>query len=152
MMNRLTNCVTLLSPNWRNMVNMRVKAGQKADRATGWGQGTELEPETCHWEIGREETESNEVGARKKPEPGDVRKIVFAAIVVMLFAAPVFLLLTAISAPFPLRDALAANTMYWFPGWAVFTVWVALDASALFGFAGPRPDPFGPRALGLSAL
>jgi len=34
----------------------------------------------------------------------------------------------------------------------VFTVWVTLDASALFGFVGPRPDPLGPKSLGLSAL
>jgi hypothetical protein len=29
---------------------------------------------------------------------------------------------------------------------------VTLDASALYSFVGPRPDPFGSKALGLSAL
>ena len=51
-----------------------------------------------------------------------------------------------------LHGGLAHSTMFWFTLWAVFAVWVTLDASALLGLVGPRPDPLGPKALRLSAL
>src|SRR5882762_1391311 len=51
-----------------------------------------------------------------------------------------------------LHGGLAHSTMFWFALWAVFAVWVTLDASALLGLVGPRPDPLGPKALRSSAL
>jgi len=86
------------------------------------------------------------------PRPGIVRKIAFVVALILLFAAPVVLLTTAVSAELALRDSLARLTVFWFPLWALFAVWVTLDAVAFYGFIGPRPDPLGPKALGLSAL
>jgi hypothetical protein len=104
------------------------------------GPPTELEPKVVNWKIVREEAEYSATGVHKTPEPGSIRKIAFVAVVTLLFAAPVLLLLASVSPAFPLRAALSEDLVFWFPVWAVFAVWVVLDASALFGFAGPRPD------------
>jgi hypothetical protein len=86
------------------------------------------------------------------PQAGILRKIAFATVLFFLFAMPVLLMMAAVSNGFALRDTLTRLTVFWFPVWAVFAVWVTLDAVALYGFIGPRPDPLGPKALGLSAL
>jgi hypothetical protein len=69
-----------------------------------------------------------------------------------MLAVPFTLLIGAVSAGSALQIALAKISPGWFPAWATFTVWVTLDASALYGLAGPRPDPFAPKALSMSAL
>jgi hypothetical protein len=83
---------------------------------------------------------------------GIFRGVIFVAVLLSLFAIPLVLMVVAISPDSALHRALVPVTAYWFPLWAVFSVWVTLDASALFGFVGPRPDPLGPQALRLSAL
>jgi hypothetical protein len=86
------------------------------------------------------------------PQPSIFRRIVFSAAVCVMFAVPLTLLIGAVSAGSALQIALAKISLVGFPVWATFTLWVTLDASALYGFAGPRPDPFGPKALSMSAL
>jgi hypothetical protein len=86
------------------------------------------------------------------PQPSIFRRIVFAAAVCFMLVVPLTLLIAAVSAGSALQAALAKMSPLWFPVWAAFTLWVTLDASALYGFAGPRPDPFGPKALSMSAL
>ena len=70
----------------------------------------------------------------------------FAAAICFMLVIPLTLLIAAVSARSGLQAALAKMTLVWFPVWATFTPWVTLDASALYGFAGLRPDPFGPKA------
>jgi hypothetical protein len=82
---------------------------------------------------------------------GIFRRVTFVAALLSLFAIPL-LLMVSISPDATLHRVLVPVTAYWFPLWAVFSVWVTLDASALFGFVGPRPDPLGPQALRLSGL
>jgi hypothetical protein len=94
----------------------------------------------------------NKGKASGAPQAGILRQITFVAVLVLLFAVPAVLLVAAVSDSFALRDTIVRLTVFWFPVWAVFTVWVSLDAVALYGFVGPRPDPLGPKALGLSAL
>jgi hypothetical protein len=77
---------------------------------------------------------------------------IFAVVVLFLIATPSFLFMAALSTDSALHGVLAHITVFWFPLWAILAVWVTLDASALYGFVGPRPDPFGPKALRLSAL
>jgi hypothetical protein len=75
----------------------------------------------------------------------------FATLLLLLLVTPP-LLMAAVSDGSALHGVLPQLTPFWFPLWAVFAVWVALDASALYGLVGPRPDPLGPRALMLSGL
>ena len=70
----------------------------------------------------------------------------------LLIATPAFLFVAAVSNDSTLYGFLGQTTMFWFPLWAIIAVWVTLDASALYALIGPRPDPFGPKALRLSAL
>ena len=86
------------------------------------------------------------------PQASIFRRAVFALVLLLLLATPLLLLVAAVSTGSALHVVVAQLTAIWFPLWAVFAVWVALDASALYGFAGPRPDPFGPKALILSFL
>ncbi len=86
------------------------------------------------------------------PQASIIRRAAFALVLLLLLATPLLLLVAAVSTGSALHAVVAQRTAIWFPLWAVFAVWVALDASALYGFAGPRPDPFGPKALGLSGL
>jgi hypothetical protein len=67
-------------------------------------------------------------------------------------ATPAFLFMAALSNDSTLYGVLGQVTMFWFPLWAIFAVWVTLDASALYGLVVPRPHPFEPKALRLSAL
>jgi hypothetical protein len=124
---------------------------------------TELTPEEAKAELeakaipGCENTQQLRDALKKRkingvPQPGVVRSIAFVAVLLLLLAVPVVLLITAVSGDLALRDSLARFTVFWFPAWGVFAVWVTLDAVALYGFVGPRPDPLGPKALGLSAL
>lgn len=80
------------------------------------------------------------------------RRAAFATVLLFLFATPLLLLMAALSTGSALQGVFAWLTAVWFPVWAVFAVWVALDASALYGFVGPRPDSLGPKALRLSGL
>ena len=80
------------------------------------------------------------------------RRTIFAVILVLLLATPAFLFVAAVSNDSTLYGFLGQTTMFWFPLWAIIAVWVTLDASALYGLIGPRPDPLGPKALKLSAL
>jgi hypothetical protein len=86
------------------------------------------------------------------PKASILRHTVFAVALLLLIATPSFLFIAAVSTDSTLHGVLSHITVLGFPLWATFAVWVTLDASALFGFVGPRPDPFGSRALGLSAL
>ena len=86
------------------------------------------------------------------PQASIFRRAAFALVLLLLLATPLLLLLAAVSTGSALHDIVDRLTVIWFPIWAMFAVWVALDASALYGFAGPRPDPLGPKALRLSGL
>lgn len=86
------------------------------------------------------------------PQASIIRRTAFVAVLCFLIATPLVLLLAAVSTPSGLQPALSRFSVFWFPVGAVFAVWVILDAAALFGFAGPRPDPLGPKALSVSAL
>ena len=91
-------------------------------------------------------------GETRMPQPSFFRRIFLAATICLLSIVPATLLITAVSAGSFLQAALAKFSLLWFPVWVTFTLWVTLDASALFGLAGPRPDPFGPKALSISTL
>jgi len=80
------------------------------------------------------------------------RRTIFAVILVLLIATPAFLFVAAVSDDSKVYGVLGQTTVFWFPLWAICAVWVTLDASALYGLIGSRPDPFGPKALSLSAL
>jgi hypothetical protein len=86
------------------------------------------------------------------PQASIFRRAAFALVLLLLLATPLLLLLAAVSTGSALHDIVDRLTVIWFPLWAVFAVWVALDATALYGFAGPRPDPLGSKALSLSGL
>jgi hypothetical protein len=86
------------------------------------------------------------------PQASIFRRPTFAAMLLLLLATPLPLLLAAGSTGSALHDIVEQLSVIWLPLWAVFAVWVALDASALYGLAGPRPDPLGPKALRLSGL
>jgi len=86
------------------------------------------------------------------PQASIFRRAALALVLLLLLATPLLLLLAAVSTDSALHGVVVRLTALWFPLWAVFAVWVALDASALYGFAGPRPDPLGPKALSLSGL
>jgi hypothetical protein len=91
-------------------------------------------------------------GGLSVPKTTTRRRTIFAVILVLLIATPAFLFVAAVSKDSTLYGFLGQTTMFWFPLWAIIAVWVTLDASALYSFVGPRPDPFGSKALGLSAL
>ena len=86
------------------------------------------------------------------PQASILRRAAFVVVLLLLFAMPLLLLMAAVSTGTVLRSILEPHTAFLFPLWAVCAVWVTLDSSALYGFAGPRPDPLGPKALSLSAL
>lgn len=86
------------------------------------------------------------------PQASIFRRAAFALVLLLLLATPLLLLLATVSTGSALHDIVDRLAVIGFPLWAVFAVWVALDASALYGFAGPRPDPLGPKALSLSGL
>ena len=90
-------------------------------------------------------------GGLSVPKTTARRRSIFAVIIVLLIATPAFLFVAAVSNS-TLYGFLGQTTMFWFPLWAIIAVWVTLDASALYGLIGPRPDPLGPKALKLSAL
>jgi hypothetical protein len=100
---------------------------------------------------GRGEAVGGAPGDFGPPQVTILRKITFVAVLFFLFTTPVLLLVAALSTDFALLSV-AQFTVFWFPLWGVFAVWVTLDASALYGFVGPRPDPLAPQALRLSAL
>ena len=79
-------------------------------------------------------------------------RTIFAVVLMLLIATPAFLFVAAVSDDSRLYGVLGQITVFWFPLWAIFAVWVTLNASALYGLIGPRPAPLGPRALKLSAL
>jgi len=92
---------------------------------------------------------SGEVTAQLRLPAG--RRIAFAAAMLLLIATPIFIFVAALTLG-PNADRAAEYTPICFPIWASFAVWVTLDAPALLGLVGPRPDPFGSRSLQLSAL
>ncbi|PYX44343.1 MAG: hypothetical protein DMG83_14080 [Acidobacteria bacterium] len=85
------------------------------------------------------------------PKASILRHTVFVVALLLLIATPSFLFIATVSTDSTLHGVLGHITVFGFPLWATFAVWVTLDASALYGFVGPRPDPFGPKALLLSA-
>ena len=91
-------------------------------------------------------------GGLSVPKTTTRRRTIFAVILVLLIATPAFLFVAAVSNDSTLYGFLGQTTVFWFPLWAIIAVWVTLDASVLYGLIGPRPDPFGPKALRLSAL
>ena len=80
-----------------------------------------------------------------------VRRIAFAAAILSLIATPIFIFIAALTIGTDVQRA-ERFTPFCFPVWAVFTVWVILDAPALLRLVGPRPDPLGSKSLQLSAL
>ena len=86
------------------------------------------------------------------PKASILRHTVFLVALLLVIATPSFLFIATVSSDSTLHAVLAHITVFGFPLWASFAVWVTLDASALYGFVGPRPDPFGPKALLLSVL
>ena len=80
-----------------------------------------------------------------------VRRTVFAAVLFLLITTPLVVFLAAVILGSNL-DRAEQFTLFYFPIWAIFAVWVVLDSPALLGLLGPRPDPFGPKALQVSAL
>lgn len=79
------------------------------------------------------------------------RRVAFAMAMLLLIATPIFIFFVALTIGSNAHRA-AEYTPICFPIWAIFAVWVTLDAPALLGLVGPRPDPFGSRSLQLSAL
>src|ERR1700731_2833228 len=86
------------------------------------------------------------------PKASALRHTVFVVVLSCLVAAPAFLFMAPLSTDSTLHSVLAHMTPFGFPLWSVFAVWVTLDASTLYRFVGGRLDPFGPKALSLSAL
>ena len=91
-------------------------------------------------------------GKRVTQHVSVLRRTVFRAVILFLVCTPAFLMIAAFSRGSALREVLAQVTVFWFPLWAMFAVWVAFEASVLYGLVGPRPDPLAPRTLKLSAL
>jgi hypothetical protein len=91
-------------------------------------------------------------GDARPPQASILRRALFVALLFFLIANPLVLLVAAVSKNDMLHTPLARFSVFWFPVAAIFAVWVILDASTIFGFAGPRPDPFGSKSLSLSAL
>ena len=79
------------------------------------------------------------------------RRVAFAAAMLFLIATPIFIFVAALTTGSN-ADRAAEYTPICFPIWGIFAVWVTLDAPALLGLVGPRPDPFGSKSLQLSAL
>ena len=79
------------------------------------------------------------------------RRVAFAVAMLLLIATPIFIFFAALTIGSS-ADRAAEYTPIYFPIWGVFAVWVTLDAPALLGLVGPRPDPFGSKSLQLSAL
>src|SRR4029077_5206963 len=84
-------------------------------------------------------------GDLSAPKTTTRRRTIFAVILVLLIATPAFLFVAAVSNDSTLYGFLGQTTVFWFPLWAIIAVWVTLDASALYGLIGPRPDPLGPQ-------
>ena len=101
---------------------------------------------------GRMQDSNASAGDARSPQASVLRRAVFVALLFFLIANPLVLVVAAVSKNDVLHAPLARFSLFWFPVGAIFAVWVILDASAIFGFAGPRPDPFGPKSLSLSAL
>jgi hypothetical protein len=82
--------------------------------------------------------------------PRKIRHVAFVAALLLLITTPLVVFFAALT----LSDAHRAEqfTLFYFPLWGAFAVWVVLDSPALLGLVGPRPDPFGPKALQVSAL
>jgi len=101
-------------------------------------------------------TEKEQGGERARDvrvqKPTMFRRMAFCTSICFMIAVPLTLLIGSVSAGSTLQIAVAKIFLIWFPVWAIFTVWVTLDAPSLYGFAGPRPDPFGVKAHSLSAL
>jgi len=81
-----------------------------------------------------------------------LRHAVFALVLLCLIAIPAFLFVAVWSNDSKLHEVLAHITVFGFPLWAIFSVWVTIEAPALYGLVGLRPDPFGPKALTLAGL
>ena len=86
------------------------------------------------------------------PKVSILRRAIFAGALFCLIALPTFLFMATLSHDLMLRGILAQFTVFGFPVLAVFAVWVTIDAQALYNLVGLRIDPFGPKALTLSAL
>jgi hypothetical protein len=80
-----------------------------------------------------------------------IRRTVFAAVLFLLITTPLVVFLAAVTLGSNLHHSEQFTPLY-FPIWAVLAVWVVVDSPALLGLLGPRPDPFGPKALQVSAL
>ncbi len=80
------------------------------------------------------------------------RFVLFGAIVLSQFAMPFVLVLIGVSGKWPDHRGLEAFLAFRITLWAVFSIWVALDAASLCSFVELHPDPLGPKALALSLL
>ena len=86
------------------------------------------------------------------PKANVLRHTVFVMVLLCLVVAPAVLFMAALSTDSTLHSVLVRMMPFGFPLWGVFAVWVTLDTSTLYGLVGGRLDPFGPKALSLSAL
>jgi hypothetical protein len=86
------------------------------------------------------------------PRPGVCRLVLFGAILLSQAAMPIVLLLNGVSSRWPVNKGVGALWAFWITLWAVFSVWVSLDADSLCRIVEPRSDPLGAKTLGLSLL
>jgi hypothetical protein len=77
------------------------------------------------------------------PQASIFRRPTFAAMLLLLLATPLLLLLVAGSTGSALHDIVEQLSVIWLPLWAVFAVWVALDASAFIRFRWTSPRSVG---------
>ena len=80
------------------------------------------------------------------------RFVLFGLIVLSESVMPLVLLLNGVSGHWPTHRGLEAFLAFRITLWAVFSIWVALDAASLCGFVELHSDPLGPKALTLSLL
>ena len=86
------------------------------------------------------------------PQPGVCRLVLFGAILLSQAVMPIVLLLNGVPSRWPANKGVGALWAFWITLWAVFSVWVSLDADSLCRLVEPRSDPLGAKALGVSLL
>lgn len=86
------------------------------------------------------------------PKVSAWRVVLFGLIVLSETVMPLVLLLNGVSGQWPAHRGLEAFLALRITLWAVFNIWVALDAGSICRFVEPYTDPLGSKALGLSFL
>ena len=138
------------APTATKLTREAAEAMLRAKAIPGNPQAKELFKQmTVMGEQMKSDRRSGETTARSRLPAG--RRVAFAMAMLLLIATPIFISFVALTIGSN-ADRAAEYTPIYFPIWAVFAVWVTLDAPALLGLVGPRPDPFGSKSLQLSAL